>query len=66
MPDVRGWKHPMLIDTFRTLEAARRSFPHVSRFSRVCLGPVQLHPRTREPFRPVVSPRALTVAADLT
>lgn len=55
----RGWKHPMHVDTFDSLAAARRAYPHVTRFRRVVLGDLVRHPRTLDLYRAVVSLRVL-------
>ncbi len=40
----RGWKHPMYVDAYATLAAARRDYPHVTRFKRVIIGDLIVHP----------------------
>ncbi len=49
----------MHVDTFDSLAAARRAYPHVTRFRRVVLGDLVRHPRTLDLYRAVVSLRVL-------
>lgn len=41
---MRGWKHPMNVDVFLTLERARSVYPHVEKFTRVFAKETYNHP----------------------
>lgn len=54
----KGWKHPSHFDTWGSLPAARRSYPHIGRFKRVLLSAsMERHLPTGDLYRPAIDPR---------